>query len=52
MDNEKFTVSFLWMKSKIAIDSQESTTRVVDIMQHLNDNIIISPDISLVDRHA
>jgi Zn-dependent protease/predicted transcriptional regulator len=49
MDGEKVTGVISLDEVKKSDRSLESTSRVVDIMQHLNDNIIISPDISLVD---
>jgi Zn-dependent protease/predicted transcriptional regulator len=48
MDKGKVIGVISLVEAKNIDHSQESTTRVVDIMQPLNDNIVISPDISLV----
>jgi Zn-dependent protease/predicted transcriptional regulator len=48
MDKGKVIGLISLAEAKNIDHSQESTTRVVDIMQPLNDNIVISPDISLV----
>jgi Zn-dependent protease/predicted transcriptional regulator len=48
MDNEKVIGVISLAEVKNIDYNQESTTRVADIMQPLNNKIVISPDISLV----
>jgi Zn-dependent protease/predicted transcriptional regulator len=48
MDSGKITGVISLAEVKNIDRGHESTTRVADIMQHLNDSIIISPDMSLI----